>query len=216
MGLSPTVRMECKGYLMSLYDDLGVDTDATPDQIKASYRTLAQRHHPDKEGGDKEKFQAVQNAYAILSDPERRDRYDDTGNAGPVPDITTEAMTAMAEILVQVVDQVDVEKNNVVTIMKDHVAMLTRDANTKHENIEHGISKCMSAITRLRVKDGSDNFARQVLQNRVADQKKAFAAIEHRLEVLAKIKEMLDLYEYKVDAHDFGLPPELEQWGFRL
>jgi curved DNA-binding protein len=60
---------------MDHYAVLGVNKTSTPDEIKKAYRKLASQHHPDK-GGDTAKFQQIQEAYAILSDPEKRQMYD--------------------------------------------------------------------------------------------------------------------------------------------
>jgi len=60
---------------MDNYAILGVAKNATPDEIKKAYRKLASQHHPDK-GGDKAKFQEIQSAYDVLSDPEKRKQYD--------------------------------------------------------------------------------------------------------------------------------------------
>jgi len=60
---------------MDHYATLGVAKNATPDEIKKAYRKLASQHHPDK-GGDKTKFQQVQEAYSILSDPDKKATYD--------------------------------------------------------------------------------------------------------------------------------------------
>jgi DnaJ-class molecular chaperone len=60
---------------MDHYNTLGVAKNATPDEIKKSYRKLASQHHPDK-GGDKAKFQDIQAAYDTLSNPEKRQQYD--------------------------------------------------------------------------------------------------------------------------------------------
>jgi curved DNA-binding protein len=60
---------------MDHYAVLGVAKNATPDEIKKAYRKLASQHHPDK-GGDTAKFQQLQEAYAVLSDPEKRQQYD--------------------------------------------------------------------------------------------------------------------------------------------
>jgi curved DNA-binding protein len=57
------------------YQILGVPRTATADEIKRSYRRLASQHHPDK-GGDKTKFQEIQEAYSVLGDPEQRQQYD--------------------------------------------------------------------------------------------------------------------------------------------
>jgi curved DNA-binding protein CbpA len=63
---------------MSLYDDLGVSPDATPEQLSAAYRAAAKKHHPDA-GGDPEAFAKVGHAIAILRDPKRRAEYDRSG-----------------------------------------------------------------------------------------------------------------------------------------
>lgn len=60
---------------MDHYAVLGVNKNATPDEIKKAYRKLASQHHPDK-GGDTAKFQQIQEAYAVLSDPNKRSEYD--------------------------------------------------------------------------------------------------------------------------------------------
>jgi len=67
-----------------LYQVLGVDRHASAADIKAAYRRLAMRYHPDRNPGDKaaeERFKEVSRAYAILSEPEQRERYDQFGQA---------------------------------------------------------------------------------------------------------------------------------------
>ena len=57
------------------YSTLGISKDAGADDIKRAYRKLASQHHPDK-GGDTKKFQEIEEAYRTLSDPEKRQQYD--------------------------------------------------------------------------------------------------------------------------------------------
>ena len=64
------------------YQTLGVTRNATPDEIKRAYRKLASQHHPDK-GGDKNKFQEIEQAYRTLSDPNVRAQYDNPSPFGP-------------------------------------------------------------------------------------------------------------------------------------
>jgi DnaJ family protein A protein 2 len=63
---------------VDLYKRLGVAKDASDADIKKAYRKLALTHHPDK-GGDPETFKGLAEAYAVLSDAEKRRVYDATG-----------------------------------------------------------------------------------------------------------------------------------------
>lgn len=63
------------------YQILGVNKDASDAEIKKAYRSLAMQHHPDR-GGDAEKFQQLSEAYATLSDPQKRAEYDNPQSFG--------------------------------------------------------------------------------------------------------------------------------------
>ena len=68
--------MNCE---LTLYDTLEVSPRASPQVIKAAYRTLAQRNHPDKKSGCDaagERQAQLNKAYSVLSDPDQRQRYD--------------------------------------------------------------------------------------------------------------------------------------------
>lgn len=66
------------------YEILGVPRDASPDDLKAAYKELARRYHPDRNPDDpeaEEKFKEASEAFRVLSDPEQRKRYDRMGHA---------------------------------------------------------------------------------------------------------------------------------------
>lgn len=67
------------------YDILGLQRDASENDIRKAYRRLAMQYHPDRTRGDKdseEKFKEISEAYSVLSDPEKRANYDQFGHAG--------------------------------------------------------------------------------------------------------------------------------------
>ena len=66
------------------YEVLGVSKDADDDALKKAYRKLAKKYHPDANPGDKEaeaKFKEASEAYSVLSDPQKRQQYDQFGHA---------------------------------------------------------------------------------------------------------------------------------------
>ena len=65
------------------YETLGVEKDSSPEEIKRAYRRMASQHHPDK-GGDKSKFQEIEQAYRVLSDPQQRAQIDNSNPFGGV------------------------------------------------------------------------------------------------------------------------------------
>jgi len=64
------------------YEILGISKNASDDEIKKAYRKAAVRYHPDKDGGDEAKFKEAGEAYDVLKDSSKRQRYDQFGHAG--------------------------------------------------------------------------------------------------------------------------------------
>ena len=68
------------------YEVLGVSRNASEQEIKSAYRKMALQYHPDRNPGDakaEEKFKEAAEAYAVLSDAQKRAQYDRFGHAGP-------------------------------------------------------------------------------------------------------------------------------------
>ena len=66
------------------YEVLGVDKNASEAEIKRAYRKVAKKYHPDMNPGDKEaeeKFKEAAEAYEVLSDPEKKSKYDQFGHS---------------------------------------------------------------------------------------------------------------------------------------
>ncbi len=64
------------------YKILGISKNASPEEIKRAYRKLAHQYHPDKNGGDAVKFKEINEAYQVLSNPQKKAQYDRFGTVG--------------------------------------------------------------------------------------------------------------------------------------
>jgi curved DNA-binding protein CbpA len=125
----------------TLYDVLGVPKDADSNTVKAGYRLAARRAHPDK-GGSGDKMAAVNKAYEVLSDPERRKVYDETGDEKPVNSIEQEAVGLAGAIFGEAIEQ-------------DQISTLAY-ARQKARDIRDGLARqraqALSKIRRLEAK----------------------------------------------------------------
>jgi curved DNA-binding protein CbpA len=95
------------------YKILGVKRSATQGEIKDQYRILSKQYHPDKFGGDEQKFKEIAHAYEILGDWERRKAYHELGS-----DITEAEFDRKAGGLLQQLFQLIVTQNGLVAIQK--------------------------------------------------------------------------------------------------
>jgi curved DNA-binding protein len=68
---------------MDYYSTLGIDRNASQEQIKKAYKKMSMQHHPDRTGGDDSKFKEINEAYQNLSDPQKKQMYDQFGTTDP-------------------------------------------------------------------------------------------------------------------------------------
>ena len=185
---------------MDPYQELGVKRDATPEEVKRAYRKKAHKAHPDK-GGTKEKFHAVQKSYEILADPDRRKRFDQTGDAdAPTMDPREAAMRDIAAMFLQLVNSCsDVEHTNIVELVKQNIEIGVRERKGKIVQLKTGIEKRERALKRVKRKTAGPNHFGVFLQNDIAAHHQAIAKLEGECEQASIMLEMLAEYEYTAD-----------------
>lgn len=134
------------------FSALGAERNDTPAQIKQHYRKLARAYHPDK-GGDPEKFMAIQLAYDVLSDPDRRRRYEETGDDGSRAKAEPGVQTLVTVVLGLVGECPDVRTNDIVTKARSFLQAEVRKIAREQNELMARAMKFRDAGKRLK---GSD------------------------------------------------------------
>ncbi|MCX7193107.1 MAG: J domain-containing protein [Proteobacteria bacterium] len=96
--------------MKNLYNILGVSPTASGDEIRKAYRALAMRHHPDRNTGSTTRFNAIQTAYELLSDPKKRSEYNQRLNNRIILDPENEALSLWHSLFRRCEIQTDLSK----------------------------------------------------------------------------------------------------------
>ena len=183
---------------MSHYEALGVGKDADRESIKRAYRKKAHEHHPDK-GGNAEKFHAIQKAYDVLSDDARRAWYDRNGTDGAA-NPEDEAVKNLAAVFLQAVEQADVEHQDVLSLVRDHIARAKTNVITQIETHKVRLRKYEAAKKRLKKKSRGPEVLGQMLDGQIAATKRAIDLAGENLKVFDRMLELVKDYSYLADA----------------
>ena len=177
---------------MNPYEQLGVSKDATKAEIKKAYKKAASASHPDKEGGDHEMFQTVKLAYDVLSDPDSKAHYDQTGKikaneikADPVEQRMTQLFTSM----------IDEEKftGNIIDKAIDIVRDAIGELITVSCNVETSLEKLNKRIGRIKCKD-ENNMYEIVLSGKVSELTNRLTKMDDEHKIMEGVLERLSNY----------------------
>lgn len=181
----------------SLYAELAIDADATPAQIDKAYRKRARTAHPDA-GGKAEAFHALTHAYAVLSDPERRKAYDETGYEGEIGtvDIADRAMERIQELVVSVLDSdIPFEGLDLITPIRETLTKQKAEIGAGVRKLERQAKRAEAMASRFR-KGSGDNLIRQALERRAGDMRELADHTRREEAVFAKAIELLSDYSF--------------------
>lgn len=178
-----------------LYALLGVSKKARPAAVKKAYRKASLVHHPDR-GGDRGQFERVHLAYEVLTDPDRRKKYDATGEVGPDPRIDN-SLAVVAEALAPVFQQVLIHlvKQNLKAGEHD-LAKMAREGCQQTRANYHGelqAQKRSAELLREAVgrfeQDGETNLLRSVAEMHL---KQAEAAVVKLTEIVGHFDRAIE------------------------
>jgi curved DNA-binding protein CbpA len=211
---------------VTLYEILGVKLDATLDEIKRAYRRASRSAHPDRNGGDGAKQQAINDAYAVLSDPERRRRYDLTGLGDRAQDPAAAAKAMLVEELhellfprggglSQLMQQSIPASDNILkdlseTIMLKRTGLLQGMTSEKTK-----LGRFEQHIKRVKAK-GQETFLIGVIEDAVKKQRELVAHLDfvHRVMQLA-LKLLAEGYSYEdIKREDVAGLKRLPRYAF--
>lgn len=197
--------------MINLYEVLGVARDATAKDIKAAFKRLAHKHHPDRPDGNKDLYIKVTLAYETLRDPKKREYYDLTGSAPPSK---KEIDGKAAQILVELINQIitgDVQKQQVASMFRIDFSTMTssdsfavkcrdviRECRERSETENTALSKKLSGaereVKKLRRKKG-DPFLEEAFDRFITEQKRKRESVRQQLALFDRVIDILDCYE---------------------
>lgn len=183
---------------MSLYETLGVSKNASPSEIKSAYRKLAHKNHPDK-GGSVEKFQVIQHAYDILSDPEKRKRYDETGAETGQQTPQSLAIQQLASLFMQIVESCNPERTDILKRAKDSILAGEEKRKGHVQELAKKQRKYEGTLKRLKSKKKDHDFLAVTLRAAIQNTKAALEEAESMKKVGEEMLKLLKEYKYQFE-----------------
>lgn len=207
-----------------LYKTLGVRRNATPAQIAKKYRDKAKACHPDThpdDPGAAEKFKEIQRAFSVLSDPERRARYDATGDASTnLPDnVGAEAIECLRSVMHSILQRIVASGGNpshkdIVILMRDSISGSLLDARLSVGNFEKSKAAIQDAASRFEVEPGHVNLLAGLALGPIGAIDEQIASLKKQTACQERALAMLKFYSYNVERPDFsGLGGERQRFN---
>ena len=187
------------------YAILGITTAATPTMVKSAYRQRVQVAHPDR-GGDPDQFMLIVRAFGLLSDPDARRLYDETGCIDE--DGARNYRRDVASILVDMFDAavetavatgLDLTKLDFVAQMTAAVTTGLGDARVKLARADRQIGEIQSLRARIRRADSGPNLFVERLDAQIAARTEQHATIRRRVAMLETALVELGNYQSETE-----------------
>ncbi len=198
--------------MTDLYATLGVSRDATSVEITAAYRRAAKDAHPDADGGSEEKFHAIALAKRVLTDADKRARYDETGSIEDKPDARqSKALEIVASIITQLIDMPDAVYSDLVAAGTEALLQETHKQATAKIKAEADLEKTTKMRARFKAKPGKIDRIGILLDDRANRIRDVLAQMDEQLDVLELAKTMLADQTFDIEQRP---APAYQEWNF--
>jgi curved DNA-binding protein CbpA len=176
---------------MNLYEQLKVSQTASPEEIQKAYRRLAKNHHPDA-GGTDEAFKEITRAYEILGDPDKRRDYDTYGDPND-RNLEQEVRAQVTGLLLQIIDEVDVDRTDVVLIAIRSVGLSIRQMKEQQTQLIDRKNRNVRARRRLK---SDHTFVHDMLDKKIQNIDEAIKAANWKIEQFKAAAKLLEQFKY--------------------
>ena len=183
---------------MNPYEVLGLNSDATQEEIKKRYRQLAQDLHPDR-GGDGDKFAQVNLAYDILNDPIMKRSFDASGTFFYDQTIYTEAKEQFGHVLWRQIDQCDPDHGDLILYMKNDARAVLKSVETDIQNTKNYLGKLLKIINKIKLKKNHENILATLVKLKINNLENDLKMFERRTKVCNVMLIVLDNYHFSVN-----------------
>lgn len=185
------------------YAELGLEPGADKETIKRAYRKRAKKAHPDA-GGDKEAFQRLALAHEILSDDDRRARYDQTGDTGEDGGTKKDLNLLTQLVLSCANDMQSPEFEDLVEIVRGQIMTISDNLMSKGVEAADKSQKLSAIAKRLRRKGNGENFLSVLIEQQASWAKET--AERHRAEVerADRMLKLLEDFTYETSLMQFA------------
>jgi curved DNA-binding protein CbpA len=187
---------------MTLYEELGVKKEATHEEIKKAYRKKANKTHPDH-GGDAEKFGAITKAYKILSDEEKRKRYDNGEDPDGIGKATTARDMAVGGVLAlffAILNEKDSEYIDIFLVMRQNIENGISGLRKQINELGWEIKKMETTKKRISNKKSHENIFVDGINAHIADMQRDQAKLEEQIKIGKLQLEIVDDYKFEVET----------------
>ncbi len=180
------------------YAVLGVQPDADADTIKRGFRLAASAAHPDRQGGSVERMAAVNAAYEVLSDPERRARYDRTGDVEDLQPVDAQAR----DMLMQVLSEALQSEGNLIAVARVRLDNMIAAMRANADRGKAHVAKLTRRRAQVRVESG-DNLVHSLIDQQLTQTARQLEDLATGQAVAARALQLLSTHSSDEPSHGY-------------